>query len=52
MLINPINSDIKIKDFKISKGELGLSPYEHEYEVEFEEPGELIVTDNFYNPRY
>ena len=47
MLINPINSDIKIKDFKISKGELGLSPYEHECEVEFEEPGEIIVTDNF-----
>ena len=50
MIINPINSDIKIRNIEVSKGELGLSPYEHECEVRFKESGDLIVTDNFHKP--
>ena len=50
MIINPINSNIKIKNIEVSKGELALSPYEHECEVRFQERGELIITDNFHKP--
>ncbi len=51
IILNPINIRLSVGVTQLSPGELGLSPYDSDCEVKFKDSGNLIVTDNFYNPR-
>ena len=50
IILNPINVAVSVGSTPINAGELGLSPFDEECVVTFLGSGDLLVTDNFYNP--
>ena len=51
MILNPLFSDISVGKEVIPAGTLALSPYAEDCEVQINQPGEMILTDNFFIPQ-
>lgn len=51
MILNPLFTDIIVGSEPIYSGTLAISPFSEKCQVCFKEPGELIVTDNFFIPQ-